>query len=216
MRRSTFYDSVVIMGPIGMNKPSIAVNTSRKLGYGCINADKCIERKFSLEGKHPFYKNPEFINDPSIDEETIKKEIKRYEAVLLEFLIQSLKEISTPKVISMPGTFGVFQYEVAFERTKEILKKFPNIFLLLPTGDLESNIAFLEKIARAWDGIDITSHPSLPRDDSKSSKITTINKFLLGSDMLFEYNPHVIYTKDKSPVQIAERIKEEVKRKSLF
>lgn len=92
-------------------------------------------------------------------------------------------------VIDLGGGHSIYDNETLFARVKKALSPFPNVFLIMPSPDLEESIAILNERTGGFvsNGYDFHEH-------------------FVRSRCNYEIAKHTVYTKGKSPKETCEEI----------
>lgn len=92
-------------------------------------------------------------------------------------------------VIDLGGGHSVYDDEILLARVKKALSPFPNVFLIMPSPDLEESIAILNERTGGFVSNGYDFHENFVR-----------------SRCNYELAKHTVYTKDKTPEETCEEI----------
>ena len=119
-----FSESIILIGPMGTGKSTIAKVLSEKTGMPNISLDN---RKYYPKG---FYENTDFDYQ------------KKYE---LELANRILSGINEPSIIDFGAGHSVYENPEMFEELKKTLDYFRNVVLILPSSNMAESINILNE-----------------------------------------------------------------------
>ena len=176
------YSAIILIGPIGSGKSTLARLLSEKTGLPRCGMD--MERWT-------------YMKEVGYDEETerrIKEKegwrgVFRYWKPFEAHLVERLLAEHPDSVIDFGASQSVYEDEADLSRVERALAPFENVFLLLPSPDLDESLRILK--ARVWNGVtggfDFQEHFVKHPSNARLAK-------------------HTVYTEGKTPEHTCEEI----------
>lgn len=161
--------SIILIGPMGSGKSTISYRLQEKLNMSHISLDN--KDKLSI-----YYKKEREFNN-----------FKDFEFYLTSSVLTNLQE---PTIIDFGAGHSIYENKAMFLEIKNLISRFENVILLMPSKDKEESLVILNKRK----GIEEDSHKY--RD----------NKHFVNMPCNYELATLTIYTKDKTPNQIVDEI----------
>lgn len=169
-------NSILLIGPMGTGKSTISKQLNVETGMRIISLD-------NREQLSDFYKNKNMFES-----------FKEFEFYLTSSLLTSLKE---PSIIDFGAGHSVYENSIMFNKMKELISKFKNVELILPSENLEESLQIINERMKLRNG-------NRPNNDFET------NKHFLQSPCNYELATNIIYTKNMLPDEISKYIIEQV------
>lgn len=202
MATSKLFDSILLMGPRGTGKTATSDILSRRLGINSLNSDFYIRKNIQTE--------KELVLDEKLfDEKFIMADVRSLEVFKIAFLRELLCNFSKRIVIDLSNPFGAFSNKAYLMEAKEILELFNNKFILIPSPDIEESMKILQSRKKS---LTSPTEEGVMSTEYQAFRSEVINRYFLTSSDLDQYNLNIIYTKDKSPMIVADEILQFVKK----
>lgn len=167
-------NSILLIGPMGTGKSTLADKISQDTGLKRISLD---DEKL-LRG---FYNNREKF-----------EYFKDFELYLVLDVLTSLQDAA---VIDFGAGHSVQENPVMFEILKEVVEKFKNVDLILPSENINESIEILDEIIKKRN----------IREEDKENALRT-NRHFLNHPSNYVLATNTFYTKGKSVEETAENI----------
>ncbi len=151
-----------------LNLPQRSMDKISGMFYDEIGYDRELAERLEVQGFYEVYKY-----------------WKPFEAYAVERLVSEPEAA----VIDLGGGHSVYDDESLFARVKKALLPFPNVFLIMPSPDLDESIAILNERTGGFVSNGFDFHEDFVR-----------------SRCNYELAKHTVYTKDKTPEQTCEEI----------
>ena len=174
---------IILIGPMGSGKSTIARLLEEKIGLSNVPIDYIrwyyyFQHGFKLSTQKQFQ-----------DFEDKANYWKQYDLIAIEKAL-----LDFPKaIIDFGAGHSYYPAENQLQQVREIIEKFPNVFLLLPSADIEESYTILSKRIRVlWPQIE--------------DGVVEYNRKFLEHPSNRILSKHIIYSKDKSPEDNVEEI----------
>lgn len=190
---------IVLFGPIGVGKTSVAKKLSQDLDLKNLHSDILRDEYFKKYGL-----NTDEVT--KIRTDNFEKFVDFMRPYELRFVEEVMCEYGKGNFIfDFGGGFSYYTEESQVKKFLEILKNFKNIFLLLPDQNLEVSEKILQDriIKEFQDEKEVVSEDRL-------KQIFDVNKKFIGSNSSLLVANHVIYTSNDSVAEVVEKIKEKI------
>ncbi|MCL2859682.1 MAG: AAA family ATPase [Oscillospiraceae bacterium] len=221
-------NSIVIIGPSGVGKTTVADIISKKLNFEHCESDLFYEIIFNemlKEDKDFKQKLDESISKKTQEQYKIapkeknwsrethfelfvkimsiceQKELENYHLEFVEWLINKhLVEIGNNNVVlDMAPTCSHYSDKNKQEQFRKLLSKFEHIFYLVPSEDIRESL-------------DILKDRRIYANDIDQIMYEETNKYFIESGFLQNLATHILYTKNKTPEEIANVLLEKYKQ----
>lgn len=172
---------IILIGPIRAGKSTVGKLLAERLDlsqrsmdkisgafYDEIGYDRELAKRLEEQGFYELYKY-----------------WKPFEAYALERIVSEPDD----SIIDLGGGHSIYEDETLFARVKKSLSPFPNVFLIMPSPDLEESIAILNE-----------------RTDGFVSNGYDFHAQFVRSRCNYELAKHIFYTKGKTPEETCEEI----------
>lgn len=173
-------NSVLLIGPMGSGKSSVSRKLQELTGMNRVSLDDDKQLRKLYEHSREF------------------KDFKEFEFYLTSSVLTSLNE---PAIIDFGGGHSVYENPIMFYEMKRLIKKFKNVFLMLPSRELDESLEILN---------DRLSSRKSNLDDSYF-----INKHFLESGCNYELASDIIYTKDMNIEEVANMILTQIQNEEI-
>lgn len=175
---------IILIGPMGVGKSFIAELLSKKIGKPHIVVDQIrfdyyLKIGFDRETERKIGEEKGFFNG-------VYRYWKPYELYSIKRILADF----TNCIFDFGAGHSVYEDDNMFEKAKEILSKFKNIMLLLPSKDLQESIDFL------------VNRNHMENDDEGNKML----KHFIEHHSNYDLCNHIIYVKDKTPDDILKEI----------
>jgi len=173
---------IILIGPIGAGKSTVGKLLSEKLNLPQVEMDE-LRTKYYIEIGYD-----EAVAKSKRETEGfwgMYQYWKPFEAHAVERLLSEHKDC----VIDFGAGHSVFEDEKLFDRVQKILAPYKNVFLLLPSPDLDESINILNE-----------------REEFLHEMKPNINEHFIKHHSNYDLAKHIIYTKDKTPEETCEEI----------
>lgn len=173
--------NIILIGPIGTGKSTLADIISTKLSYPRCCVD---DVRWEYYQKLGYSKEKEQALRAESGFEEVYKYWKPFEA---QTILQILKDYQN-YVIDFGGGHSVYEDDQLFTEVANAMFDEMNVFLILPSADKEESLRILDERQK----LDINVHFI----EHKSN---------------YELAKHIVYTKGKTPLETAEEIIQQIK-----
>lgn len=172
---------IVLIGPTKVGKTTVGTCLASKLGVPLVSMDDL---------RDGYYR--ELGYDEALAKRLFEAEgpatVWCYFKVFDAYAVDRFLSEHSRCVLDMGGGSSVHEHEDQLERVKRAFAPFANVVLLLPSPDRAESLRILDE-RTGWGG-----------------KPRNINRILLDHRSNYELARHTIYTKDRTPQEIAEEI----------
>ena len=184
---------VILIGPIRAGKSAIGELLSESL---------CVPQISMDEECQSYYQELELAEAVTRRTGTDNMISSFFKLHALERLLQSYQGC----VIDLGAGHSVFPDTESLDRAKAILDSYPNVFLLLPSPDVEVSAKILAErnVSNVWLNEIIRKHGVNPNDQFLCDK----SNFVLAK--------YIIYTNGKSPLETCKEILDHVDEKPIY
>lgn len=183
--------SIILIGPLGAGKTTIAGLLAARLGWASIDLDDLRMGYYAELDYDTAYVDSLRTRD---DWRTIGRYWKPFEVHGAE---RVLADYPSDHVIAFGAGNSVYDDPEQFERAQTALAPFPHVVLLMPAPEVESSAAILRKRVSA-------RMPQL--SDTSLDYITMLNLDFMSSPSNARLATHTIYTGDQTPEQTRDEI----------
>ncbi len=175
---------IVLIGPIGAGKSTLGKLLADRLSLPQCSMD---------ELRYNYYK------EIGYDEEFAKLkrengkvwELQRYWKPFEIHAVERLLSERSQCVIDFGGGHSVYEDATLFQRVQQALAPYYNVFLLLPSPDLDESIKILDE-----------------RNQFEVDETRSLNEFFVRHSSNYKLAKFIVYTKDKTPEETCEEILE--------
>lgn len=173
---------IILIGPIGSGKSTIAALLSKRLG---------LPRRSIDEVRWKYYDEMGYDRDLARQKLTeaglwgLYRYWKPFDAYAVKRLLENFRDC----VFDLGGAHSVYEDDILFEQVRELLAPYAHVVLLLPSPDLDESIQILNT-----------------RDDSIPTEQREINEHLIRHHSNYDLAKHIVYTKGKTPEETCDEI----------
>jgi shikimate kinase len=173
---------IILIGPIGAGKSTVGELLAQKLNIPQVSMD---DLRF------------EYYNEIGYDAELGRKiretegfwGIYRYWKPFEAHAVKRILADHQGYVIDFGAGHSVFEDETLFAQVKQTLSPFPNVILLIPSPNHDESIAILNE-----------------REEWLKDMKPNINEHFVKHSSNYALAKHIVYTKNKSPVETCDEI----------
>jgi shikimate kinase len=174
-------DTIILIGPISSGKTTVAELLAKRLARPQVSMD--VER-------HAYYQ------EIGYDEDLAQRKLDaggwwaryRYWKPFEAYAVERILADHPGAVIDFGAGHSVYEDDVLFARVAVMLAPYPNVFLLLPSPDVEASLRLLSA-----------------REDH-SPQLIEINRHFLEHHSNYDLAKTIVYTEDKLPEAVCEVI----------
>ena len=173
---------IILIGPIGSGKSTIAALLSKRLG---------LPRRSMDEVRWKYYDEIGYDRDLARQKRTeeglwgLYRYWKSFDAYAVKRLLESFRDC----VFDLGGAHSVYEDDGLFEQVRETLAPYAHIILLLPSPNLDESVQILNS-----------------RDNSIPIEQREINEHFVRHHSNYDLAKHVVYTKGKTPEETCDDI----------
>lgn len=174
---------IVLIGPIGAGKSTLGKLLADRLSLPQCSMD---------ELRYNYYK------EIGYDEEFAKSkretgiwELQRYWKPFEIHAVERLLSERSQCVIDFGGGHSVYEDATLFQRSQQALAPYYNVFLLLPSPNLDESVKILDE-----------------RNQFEVDEIRSLNEFFVRQSSNYKLAKFIVYTKSKTPEESCEEILE--------
>jgi shikimate kinase len=137
-----------------------------------------------------------YYQEIGYDEELVKKkrergiwELQKYWKPFEIHAVERLLSEHSQCVIDFGGGHSVYEEVTLFQRVQKALAPYPNVFLLLPSPNLDESVQILDE-----------------RNKFEMSELRSLNEHFIRHTSNYKLAKFIVYTKDKTPEESCEEI----------
>ena len=175
-------EEIILIGPIGAGKTTVGELLSKKLSQPQVSMDELREGYYNEIGY-----------DAELGRKIRETEgfwgIYRYWKPFEAYAVKRILADHQGCVIDFGAGHSVFEDDTLFAQVKQTLSPFPNVILLLPSPDHDESISILNE-----------------REEWLKDMYPNINEHFVRHPSNYALAKHVVYTKNKSPVETCDEI----------
>ena len=179
-----YINSILLIGPSDTLKNDISIILSEKLDMPIISISS-FKDKYYNQLKYDKSKAASFKKEKGILGRY--KYLKQFEA---HHVANALEDIEDEGILSLEATETVYENQVFFNKVSEVIKKFSNIFFILPSSNLEETWKITNKIGKV----------------PLNSDMAKLNWHLISSPCNSHLATHTIYRNDRTCDEIVAEI----------
>lgn len=187
-----FNESILLIGPVGVGKSTIANILLRKTELAYVGLDNLSEFYLNHYG-YDFNKGKKLV-----DSKEYLEYLKYRQSFNFLFTKRILDNIDRPSLIEFGGSDTITNKDEEKEKLKSSLKQFKNVILLLPSQNDEESQKILEFRMKS---------------EKNEEFFNYINRFLITNKINEEYATNIVYTAVKNPDQVVEEILKNIEEK---
>jgi shikimate kinase len=183
---------IILVGPYGAGKSTIASLISQKLGWSWCSLDNEYYRYLQqMEGV-----NINLVNEMNTWE-LISPKWEPYDTYVIERFLLEHSSADGSSVLEFGAGHSVYESREFFDHIQQILSPYPNIVLLLPSPNLQESLQIL---------LDRIRNHGLKGRNLSDEQINRTNKYIIEHHSNYDLAKIVVYTRGKLPDETSEEI----------
>ena len=172
--------SVILIGPVGAGKSTVAKMLSQQLGLAHVSLD---------EVRHRFHAETDYDEDvvKRLRRQSFEELIRYWQPYAAHVVVRALSEHEN-SILDFGAIHSVYDDTDLLDKVDQVLAPYPNVILLLPSADLDESVRILHDRGKT---------PGLA-PDVLEMWCRIIERFVKNPSNR-RLSKHIVYTKDKTP-----------------